>query len=102
MAKRVVQTNKQLAAERQIHAAIAHFRAGGFECAITLCHAAEGQLPEPNESIDLLEEIQSLHDERGGVSDAHCEFRESSGAFCVSSIAGLVLRACPPECGRWL
>jgi len=53
MAKRVLQTSKRLSAERQIHAAIAHFRAGDFECAITLCHAAEGQLPEPNESAGL-------------------------------------------------
>jgi hypothetical protein len=53
MAQRVIQTSKRLAAERQIHAAIVHFQAGDFECAITLCHAAEGQLPEPNESADL-------------------------------------------------
>ena len=54
MARRVIQTSKRLAAERQIHAAIAHFRAGDFECAITLCSAAEGQMPEPNEPIHLL------------------------------------------------
>ena len=47
MARRVIKTSKRLAAERQIHAAIAHFRAGDFECAITLCSAAEGQIPEP-------------------------------------------------------
>ena len=43
----MIHTSKRLAAERQIHAAIAHFRAGDFECAITLCSAAEGQIPEP-------------------------------------------------------
>lgn len=32
MAQRIVQTSKRLAAERQIHAAIAHFHAGDFEC----------------------------------------------------------------------
>lgn len=53
MAKRLVQTDKRLAAERQIHAAIAHFRAGDFECAITLCSAAEGQMPEPSEASHL-------------------------------------------------
>lgn len=51
MARRVVQTSKRLAAERQIHAAIVHFQAGDFECAITLCSAAEGQMPEPNEPV---------------------------------------------------
>ena len=54
MAHRVVQTSRRLAAERQIHAAIAHFRAGDFECAISLCSAAEGQMPEPIEPIHFL------------------------------------------------
>ncbi|WP_018267564.1 hypothetical protein [Methylosinus sp. LW4] len=49
MSKRIVRTSKQLAAERQIHAAIAHFQNGEFECAISLCSAAEGQMPEPEE-----------------------------------------------------
>jgi hypothetical protein len=49
MPERVIQTSKRLAAEREIHAAIAHFRAGDFECAITLCGAAEGEIPEPSE-----------------------------------------------------
>lgn len=53
MAKRVIQTSKRLAAERQIHAAIAHFRASDFECVITLCSAAEGQMPEPSEATHL-------------------------------------------------
>ena len=47
MAQRVVETSKRLSAERQIHAAIAHFHAGDFECAITLSSAAEGQMPKP-------------------------------------------------------
>ncbi len=42
-----MKTNKKTAASRQIHAAIKHYRAGEFECAITLCSAAEGQIPEP-------------------------------------------------------
>jgi tRNA threonylcarbamoyladenosine modification (KEOPS) complex Cgi121 subunit len=49
MAERVIQTSRRLATERQIHAAIAHFRAGDFERAITLSGAAEGQTPEPSE-----------------------------------------------------
>ncbi len=53
MAERVVRTSKRLAAERQIHAAIAHFHAGEFECAIALCSAAEGQTPEPSDPINL-------------------------------------------------
>ena len=48
MSTRVVATSKKLAAQRQIHAAIAHYRNGDFECAITLASAAEGQIPEPN------------------------------------------------------
>jgi hypothetical protein len=46
---RVIKTTKRLAAERQIHAAITHFQRGDFECAITLCSAAEGQMPEPSD-----------------------------------------------------
>ena len=48
MASSVVSTTKKLAAERQIHAAINHYQAGDFECAITLCSAAEGLMPEPD------------------------------------------------------
>jgi len=51
---RVVLTTARLAAARQIDAAIAHFAAGDFECAITLCRAAEGALPEPTKSASLL------------------------------------------------
>jgi hypothetical protein len=58
MAKRVVQTSKQLSAERQIHAAITHFHTGDFECVITLCSAAEGQMPEPSQPAHLLRIIQ--------------------------------------------
>jgi hypothetical protein len=53
MGNRVVMTSKRLAAQRQIHAAIAHFREGDFECAITLCSAAEGQMSEPAEPMHL-------------------------------------------------
>ena len=58
MAQRIVQTSKRLAAERQIHAAIAHFHAGDFECAITLCSAAEGQMPEPSGSTYLFRQLR--------------------------------------------
>lgn len=58
MAQRIVQTSQRLAAERQIHAAIAHFHAGDFECAITLCSAAEGQMPEPSEPKYLFRMLQ--------------------------------------------
>jgi hypothetical protein len=34
---------------RQIHAAIEHWRGGGFECAITLARAAERMLPDIDE-----------------------------------------------------
>jgi hypothetical protein len=34
---------------RQIHAAIAHWRGGDFECAITLAGAAEAMLPDIDE-----------------------------------------------------
>jgi hypothetical protein len=34
---------------RQIHAAIAHWRVGDFECAITLAAAAEAMLPDIDE-----------------------------------------------------
>ena len=53
MSEQSIRTNKRLSAERQIHAAIAHFRAGEFECAISLCSAAEGQLPEPSRPVHL-------------------------------------------------
>jgi hypothetical protein len=67
-----VQTSKRLAAERQIHAAIAHFRAGDFECAITLCSAAEGQMPEPSEPIHffgILKEASAEHPPPDGQKD---------------------------------
>jgi hypothetical protein len=51
VAQRVVQTSKRLSAQRQIHAAIVHCRDGDFECAISLCSAAENQMPEPSEPI---------------------------------------------------
>ena len=59
MTERVIQTSKRLAAERQIHAAIAHFHAGDFECAITLCSGAEGQMPEPPEPAHLFGVLQN-------------------------------------------
>ena len=46
---KLVKTTKQLAATRQIHAAIAHFWKDEYECAITLAAAAEGLLPATDE-----------------------------------------------------
>jgi hypothetical protein len=57
MTQRVVRTTAQLAAARQIDAAIAHFAADDFECAITLCRAAEGAIPEPTNSASLLRRL---------------------------------------------
>jgi hypothetical protein len=47
--RKVIKTTKQLAATRQIQAAIAHFRKDDYECAITLAAAAEGLLPPTDE-----------------------------------------------------
>ena len=57
MEQRTIQTSRQLSAARQIDAAIAHFDAGDFECAITLSHAAEGAIPEPSSSKSLLRRL---------------------------------------------
>jgi len=62
MSKRTVLTSKQLAAERQIHAAIAHFRNGDFECAISLCSAAEGQMPGPEDPTHLFAVLKKASD----------------------------------------
>lgn len=69
---RIVNTSKTLAATRQIHAAINHYRAGEFECAITLCSAAEGQLPEPPEPCYLFNLLQQAAQQQkisGGEKD---------------------------------
>lgn len=48
--EKCIETTKELAAKRQIHAAILLFRTRDeFECAITLAAAAEGLLPETDE-----------------------------------------------------
>jgi hypothetical protein len=55
-----IETTKQLAALRQITAAIEHLRKREFECAITLAAAAEGLLPltdEPHMFSELKEDI---------------------------------------------
>jgi hypothetical protein len=44
----IIQTTKQLAAIRQLEAAISHFWKNEYECAITLAAAAEGILPPPD------------------------------------------------------
>lgn len=72
MANRVVQTSKRLAVERQIHAAIRHLRAGDFESAITLCSAAEGQVPEPSEPrhlFSILRRYSAQHPASDGETD---------------------------------
>jgi hypothetical protein len=46
---KLINTSKQLAATRQIEAAIAHFKAEEYESAFTLAGAAEGLLPETKE-----------------------------------------------------
>jgi len=48
-AKLEIETTKQLAAIRQITAAIEHLRKQEYECAITLAVAAEGLLPPTDE-----------------------------------------------------
>jgi hypothetical protein len=47
MPDRSIETSKQLAAQRQIEAAILHYRNGAFECAITLAHAGENVASKP-------------------------------------------------------
>jgi hypothetical protein len=42
-----IETTLRIAAMRQIHAAIEHWRRGDFECAITLAGAGEGMIPVP-------------------------------------------------------
>lgn len=41
MAEKSIETSKKLAAQRQIEAAILHYQAGQYECAVTLAHAGE-------------------------------------------------------------
>lgn len=68
----MVQTNKKLAAERQIHAAIKHYREGGFECAITLCSAVEGQMPEsehPRHLFRILQQAANDQPSQDGEKD---------------------------------
>jgi hypothetical protein len=43
---KTIQSNRKLAACRQIEAALYHLHLGGYECAATLALAAEGQLPD--------------------------------------------------------
>jgi len=64
MTSRAIHTSKQLSAQRQIHAAIGHFRNGEFECVIALCSAAEGQMPEPNEDTHLFAILKKASTER--------------------------------------
>ncbi len=57
-----MKTSKRIAARRQIHAAIKHYRSGEFECAITLCSAAEGQTPEPEHPEHLFQLLRQAAD----------------------------------------
>ncbi len=68
MAQCIVRTSKKRAAERQIHAAIAHFHSGDFECAIPLCSAAENQIPEPEQVIHLFGLLRK-HDAKNSAID---------------------------------
>jgi hypothetical protein len=54
-----IEVTAQVAAMRQIHAAIEHLHRGDFECAITLGAAAEGMLP-PTDKPHLFEKIKAL------------------------------------------
>lgn len=69
-----VKTSKQIAARRQIHAAIKHYRAGEFECVITLCSAAEGQIPEPKSPDHLFRKIQQAACDRPALNGDKDDF----------------------------
>jgi hypothetical protein len=58
-----VETNKQKASMRQIHAAIDHLHKAEFESAITLAGAAEGVLPETDKP-----HLFQKNKENGGIS----------------------------------
>jgi hypothetical protein len=45
-----IDTSIQIAAMREIHGAIDHFRRGDFECALTLAAAGQAMVPETDES----------------------------------------------------
>jgi hypothetical protein len=68
-----INTYIRLASMRQIHGAIEHLYRGDYECAITLAHAGEGMLPEPEKpylrhkikDMSKSEEIQAA----GGLTD---------------------------------
>ncbi len=64
--QRKIRTNKRLAAERQIHAAIEHYSAGDFECVISLCSAAEGLTREPGEPTHLFRILKKY------ITESHC------------------------------
>lgn len=68
--EKYIETNKQLAALRQIHAAIFFFRKDEFECAITLAAAAEGLLPTTNE-LHLFKALQSSNIFKKGEYDCN-------------------------------
>jgi hypothetical protein len=56
-----VETNRQQASMRQIHAAIDHLHKGEFESSITLAGAAEGVLPN-TEKPHLFQKIKKMAD----------------------------------------
>jgi hypothetical protein len=53
-----IKTTRQLAALRQIHGAIKLLLNGEWECAITLSLAAEGQLPNTDSDVHLLNTLR--------------------------------------------
>jgi hypothetical protein len=66
-----VETNKQKASMRQIHAAIDHRHKAEFESAITLAGAAEGVLPEtdkPHLFQKIKKMAESLPEDKSGAN----------------------------------
>jgi hypothetical protein len=57
MADRSINTSKRLASQRQIEAAIQHYKNGAFECAVTLAHAGENIIAKPG-IISLFERLK--------------------------------------------
>lgn len=54
-----IETSVSIASMRMIHAAIAHYERGDYECSIVLASAGEGILP-PTEKPYFLQKVQAL------------------------------------------
>jgi hypothetical protein len=57
MATRSINTSKRLASQRQIEAAIQHYKTGAFESAVTLAHAGENIIAKPG-IVSLFERLK--------------------------------------------